>query len=234
MASIRNTNQNTKIAAETAGFTLVEMMVSLAIFAVVSVVAAGALIKIMDANKKAQSIQSAITNLNFALETMSRELRNGSKYYCTATTELPYDGRGVTNNPCSIASTDVSSQVTLAFRSSNLTTDSSGNICTSPNAYNKAYAYRFIPDPSHPGYFKLQKAQQGSGCPSAPIDSADDFHDFISASNVTITGFLVRVLQDNATQPYPMAVIRILGYTGVNERSKTYFDIETAASSRLP
>jgi len=66
------------------GFTLVEIIISLAIFAMVAVVALGALVKIVSANKKAQTLQSAMTNLNFALESMSREIRTGSEFSGTS------------------------------------------------------------------------------------------------------------------------------------------------------
>jgi prepilin-type N-terminal cleavage/methylation domain-containing protein len=62
------------------GFTLIEMMVSLAIFSVVAVVALGALVRIMVANQKAQSLHDAMTNISFALESMSRDLRMGINY----------------------------------------------------------------------------------------------------------------------------------------------------------
>ncbi|MEK7501416.1 MAG: type II secretion system protein [Patescibacteria group bacterium] len=61
------------------GFTLIEMVVSLAIFSVVAVIALGALMRIISANQKAQAIQAAVTNVNFALESMSRELRLATK-----------------------------------------------------------------------------------------------------------------------------------------------------------
>ncbi len=62
------------------GFTLVEMMISLAIFAVVAVVAMGAFLKIIEANKKSQAIKVAVNNLNFAFEAMSRDLRIANNY----------------------------------------------------------------------------------------------------------------------------------------------------------
>jgi prepilin-type N-terminal cleavage/methylation domain-containing protein len=64
------------------GFTLVEMIISLAIFTVVAVVAIGALLKITDANRKSITLKTTINNLNFALESMSREMRVGSDYSC--------------------------------------------------------------------------------------------------------------------------------------------------------
>lgn len=62
------------------GFTLVEMIISLAIFTVVALVAVGALIKVMDANRKSISLKTTINNLNFALEAMTREIRVGKDY----------------------------------------------------------------------------------------------------------------------------------------------------------
>jgi prepilin-type N-terminal cleavage/methylation domain-containing protein len=62
------------------GFTLVEMIVSLGIFTIVALVAVGALIKVMDANKKSIALKTAINNMNFTLESMSREMRVGSDY----------------------------------------------------------------------------------------------------------------------------------------------------------
>ena len=64
------------------GFTLIEIIVSLMIFSIVVLVALSALVKIIDANKKAQTLQDSVINLSFTLESMSREMRSGSDYYC--------------------------------------------------------------------------------------------------------------------------------------------------------
>jgi prepilin-type N-terminal cleavage/methylation domain-containing protein len=66
------------------GFTVVEVLVSVAIFSIVMLVAIGSLATIIDANKKAHSLKSVMTNLNFALESMTREIRMGSNYNCSA------------------------------------------------------------------------------------------------------------------------------------------------------
>jgi len=65
------------------GFTLVELIVSLGIFTAVMFIATGALLSIINVNKKAQAQQSAINNINFALENMARNIRTGSHYICT-------------------------------------------------------------------------------------------------------------------------------------------------------
>jgi hypothetical protein len=46
------------------------------------VVVAGALLTIVEANRKGLAQQGVINNLNFALESMSRALRVGSVYHC--------------------------------------------------------------------------------------------------------------------------------------------------------
>lgn len=65
-----------------AGFTLVEMIVSLALFAVVSTVAVGSLIVIIDNNRELRGEQSSITNLSFAMDMMTRDIRTGYNYNC--------------------------------------------------------------------------------------------------------------------------------------------------------
>jgi len=64
------------------GFTLVEMITSVAIFSVVMVIAMGALLAILNANKQNQAIQTAVNNLSLAMEMMSREIRVGRVYHC--------------------------------------------------------------------------------------------------------------------------------------------------------
>ncbi len=69
-----------KINNFTKGFTLIEIIISLAIFTMVMIVALGAFLKIVDVNKRAQSIEMAVNSLTFAVEAMSRELRIGKSY----------------------------------------------------------------------------------------------------------------------------------------------------------
>ena len=64
------------------GFTLIEMIVSLAVFTFVITIAVGALLMLMAANKQLQGEQSVMTNLSFAMDAMTREIRTGTFYYC--------------------------------------------------------------------------------------------------------------------------------------------------------
>ena len=66
------------------GFTLIEMMVSVTLFAVVMLVAVGALLALTNANRKAQALQSVMNNLSISLDGMVRAIRMGSTYHCGA------------------------------------------------------------------------------------------------------------------------------------------------------
>ena len=66
------------------GFTLVEMLVALALFSVVITIAVGALLMLISSNQRLQSEQSVMTNLSFALDSMTREIRTGAAYFCAS------------------------------------------------------------------------------------------------------------------------------------------------------
>ncbi len=76
------------------GFTLIEMLVSVAIFSIVMVMALGALLALSSADRKAETLKSGVDNLTFALDSMSRAIRTGQNYDCgnqtsTAPTDCP-------------------------------------------------------------------------------------------------------------------------------------------------
>lgn len=68
------------------GFTLIEMMVAVSIFAITMMIGVGALLSMVDANRRAQAINSVMQNLNAALEGMSRSIRVGTVYHCQTST----------------------------------------------------------------------------------------------------------------------------------------------------
>jgi prepilin-type N-terminal cleavage/methylation domain-containing protein len=64
------------------GFTLVEVMVAVSIFAIIVTVGIGALLNMNLAYAKSRSQQQVMDQLNFVLETMMREIRTGNTYHC--------------------------------------------------------------------------------------------------------------------------------------------------------
>jgi prepilin-type N-terminal cleavage/methylation domain-containing protein len=71
-----------------AGFTLIELLTAVSLFLVVMTISMGAIIGIFDANEKVGSLKTVMDNLNFAMETMSREIRFGENYHCGTTGTL--------------------------------------------------------------------------------------------------------------------------------------------------
>lgn len=86
---------NTDHTPSQSGFSLVEMIVALAVFAVVITIAVGALLMLIGTNQRLQAEQSVMTNLSFALDSMTREIRTGTHYYCE---ERPNYAAGGGNN----------------------------------------------------------------------------------------------------------------------------------------
>ncbi|MBI2004935.1 type II secretion system protein [Patescibacteria group bacterium] len=71
------------------GFTLIEILVSTAIFIIIMVMAMGALLSVSAANNKAASIKTVMDNLNFALDSMTRSIRTGQDYKCAGVGDCP-------------------------------------------------------------------------------------------------------------------------------------------------
>lgn len=73
---------NIFLPKQTRGFTLIEMIVAVALFSVVMIIAITALLGVVNADRKAQSLESLVDNLNFALDQVSRTVRTGYAYHC--------------------------------------------------------------------------------------------------------------------------------------------------------
>ena len=65
------------------GFTLVELMVTIAIFTSVMTIATGALFSAQALNTKLQETQTILDEVNLSIQIMSRDIRYGSQFYCT-------------------------------------------------------------------------------------------------------------------------------------------------------
>ncbi len=69
-----------------AGFTLVELMVSLSLFIIVVVALVGSLFTVNDASRKVQAMRTVMDNISFAMETISRNVRTSTDIVCGGTT----------------------------------------------------------------------------------------------------------------------------------------------------
>ena len=63
---------------ENRGFTLIELMVSISIFAIVLVMSMGAILTVVDANRKARTLSEVMNNVTFIFESITRTIKTGS------------------------------------------------------------------------------------------------------------------------------------------------------------
>jgi len=64
------------------GFTLLEVIVAVGVFSVVLVIAGGALLGVISANRKARDLQTIMNGLSFVVDGMVRQIRTGTDYHC--------------------------------------------------------------------------------------------------------------------------------------------------------
>ena len=74
------------------GFTIIEMLIAVAIFVVVITISLTSFLNITDVQRKAEAFRSINDNLNFSLETMAREIRTSTNY------NVGTDGTSITVN----------------------------------------------------------------------------------------------------------------------------------------
>jgi len=93
--------QKTKLAQSTViyqrGFTLLEMIVAIFIFSIVVTIASGAMLSMINANRKAQALKTVMNNMNLALDSMSRDVRFGTAY---AVVDTITSAQGACVNTC--------------------------------------------------------------------------------------------------------------------------------------
>jgi prepilin-type N-terminal cleavage/methylation domain-containing protein len=64
------------------GFTIIEMIIAIAIFLIVITMGVSALMNLYSVNRKAQNTRNILDGLSFAMEDMSRNIRTGYNYKC--------------------------------------------------------------------------------------------------------------------------------------------------------
>ena len=72
----------TKFRNKNSGFTLIELMVATSIFMMVVLATIGALMITSNAARESKALRFAMDNVNFAMDTMTRNIRLGSEYSC--------------------------------------------------------------------------------------------------------------------------------------------------------
>ena len=198
-------------------------MVSLSIFTVVAIIAVGAFLKIIDANKQSQALQTAMNNTSFALDSMVREMRVGTNFTCfdASTGSYPSTPSGVSS--CTVAFPGYTKNG-IAFYSSQTAAKSGGGTC------NLIHEYRFYNDVNTGfGTSTLEKAEQTT-CNDTIGSGVAAFIPLVSA-DLNIQSFNIGVSGDG-TLTQPKIFMTLQAFAGPTQSERTYFTVQTSASER--
>lgn len=201
-------------AAIERGFSLIEVLVSLSIFTIVMTVSVGALMVLINANARAENTQSVMTNISYALDSMTREMRTGTDYYCGAYTALPTDAGDITTSNCSSGGTAFS----FNEGGQSLTSNTPNN--------SRRIGYRL-------NNGALQR-RLGNGDGDGNInENSEDWLD-VTSPDITVTN--LNFYSTGATRldtESPTVTLYLKGYSGKNDGSQGIFNIQTTVVQQL-
>ena len=195
---------NRKRVGSLTGFTLIEMMISVAIFAIVMTIALGALLAMSESDRKAQTLKSVINNLNFAMDSMSRSIRTGDTYHCDASQTPITTTRDCASSPVtSFAFHPAVGGGTVIYKLNNLATDAT--TCGQPSTR--------------------------VGCIARSIDGGA--YSSMTSPEVYIDtlNFYVNGAQDSSIQP--KVTILVSGTVTVTATQTSKFNLQTSVTQRL-
>lgn len=192
------------------GFLLVELVVALFVFSIVMVVAIGSILSAFDANKKAQSLQSVMNNLNLAMEEMTKSLAVGKNYACGS--DDPGDGVG---DDCPLGSGGPFKKISFTSQD------------------NQTITYEFT---SAAGVCPTGCTTRRIGGVSATALRLTASEISIDTTDTTGSGFYVsgtsKFSANDAIQPRVFLVIK--GTAQAGPRNSTSFALQTMVSQRIP
>lgn len=203
--------------SSTSGFSLIEVLVSLSIFTIVVTISVGSLLVLIDANAKSQSMQVVMTNLNFTLDSMTREIRTGDGYFCASENALPqFDA-----NETAPAVRDCDNgDVAFSFRE--------GAVDVIAETGSRRIAYRLVDDATGAGQIQ-RRLGDGVGESNGgwfPITAADVD---IETLRFVVTGS-DRFYDPAADTQTPVVTIFIAGTVRQGEVSGSAFSIQTTVA----
>lgn len=197
------------------------MIVSIALFTVVATVAIGAVLKVIDANKKSQTLKTTISNMNFALDTMTREMRVGTNYNCyTGISSIP-----TTLNTSSECPAGYSGTWAVAFNSSKSALKDNGT-----EKCKLIHAYYF--DGPNSSLWKGEQEKCDDTVVFVPMIYTNPSASTALKNDLDIV-FTYGFLKVRTSGQQPFAQVRFSGYAGAKNKIRSYFDVQTSMSQRL-
>lgn len=192
------------------GFTLIEMLVSVAVFSMVMVVALGALLSLSEANRKAELLSEATNNFNSAIDSMTRSIRTGSQYHGDCNGGLLHTTHDCQATPATL----------FAYLPNGATLDS------------QITAYKFSATGCTNGVPGCIMRSQDGGITYSSITSPDIV---ITSLKFYVVGSTVgpQSFGSVTLNVQPKVVILITGYVTVKGSQTSNFNVQTSVTQRL-
>lgn len=192
------------------GFSLIEVLVSLSIFAIVVTLGVGSMLVLIDANAKAQNTQQVINNVSFMLDSFVRDLRTGYGYYCSAT--LPNSGGAM------FAADTVDGQDCTGGADGIVFTESGGSLTA--GLPTSRIGYRRSVDGEGRGFIERRLSNQGWSRVTAPdVD-------------ITTLEFVVTGTERGTNQISPTVTVFVEGTAGSLSGLNADFAIQTTVTQQ--
>jgi prepilin-type N-terminal cleavage/methylation domain-containing protein len=190
----------------TSGFTLLEMTVSIGLFAVVVLISLSSLISLSQEAKKAQATRTVVGNLGATIESMTRSIRMAKDFQCEPT--IPATGiTATTPTDCKMGSNGNNGRQSIAFM------PITGVVNPLPIVY-KLESGRI-----------MRSLEGGKTTPNTYLP--------FTAEGVTITS-LQFFVAGSSPGKQPMITISLEGYTDTNRISESTFNVQTTVVARTP
>ena len=204
-----------KTVSATPGFSLIEVLVSLSIFTIVVTISVGSLMTLVEVNARTRSIHAAMTNLSFTLDSMTREIRTGTDYFCSSGS-VP--ATGVTTSDCGNNDSVFGTALSINEGGQSLTAGKGSS----------RIGYRFNADAG--------AIERRLGDPNDPITPGDPWV-AVTDPNITISSLNFYVwgsdpLSDRNNLDAPIVSIYISGYVTSRGASEE-FNIQTSVTQLL-
>ena len=105
------------------GFTLIETLVSLALFSIVLVISGGVIMSVINVEKKNQIISAVVNNLNYSIDSMVRDIKTGYLYKCDYSGSFTIDAlkadtekrQGLCQNSLTLVSTITGNDIIVKY-----------------------------------------------------------------------------------------------------------------------
>ena len=188
-------------------FTLIEVVVAVGLFSIVMMVALAIILSVVDNNKKVHSVNVVVDNLNFAIDSMVRDIKTGKFYQCGIKSIIQIGVTGCSGSPKNTAITLVS---TLYDK-------------------DKIVQYEFSNDKIFKSSCDISTT---SGGPTQVVGMGCTIPTELTSSEITITDAAFYINPGSPGSVQPSVFVLIEGTSAINPTEASDFTIQTLISQR--